>query len=198
MAIKMIIGLAANTCAGKETVSQCIEKFGFKTIVQSDFLRSVAASQRIEPSPNQLWELSNTLKRQYRTDAAVIMLNVQQAEAKGYEYIVVDGCRVPAEFEWIKEQYAYVYTIAIVADEHIRFSRMRKRNRPGDPATLAKLKEMERIQGHHIEAAIRTADFTIRNNHGLFFLYMQVACVLAVCFMMKFFKQAKTFLYNMI
>jgi len=137
----MIIGLTGSYCSGKDTVAEyLVSRKGFEHRSLSDELRKVLKPRGIEPSRENLIRYGTEL-REKKGNGILAKMVLKSAKA-GRDYCIT-SIRHPAEVEILKKRKDFVL-INVDAPPDIRFSRMRKRNRPGDPETFEKFLEFEK------------------------------------------------------
>jgi len=85
---------------------------------------------------------------------------------------VVDGIRNPGEIRELRKG-KEVYIIGVTAPQKLRFKRLRKRGREGDPKTFDEFKRLDNLEnrgktkGQEINKCLKMADFTIVNDSSL-------------------------------
>ncbi|MBN1823192.1 MAG: AAA family ATPase [Endomicrobiales bacterium] len=163
----MIIGLTGTYCAGKDTAAEYIEKQkGFFHFSLSDELRLELQKRGIEPTRENLIAVGTELRAAEGNEVLASRVLSRVEEGKNY---IVTSVRHPAEIDEMRKRLDFCM-VNIDAPQDIRFRRMRKRGRPGDPETLEKFREFERKEfqsegsGQQIGECIKHADFTIMND----------------------------------
>ena len=85
---------------------------------------------------------------------------------------VVDGIRNPDEIRELRKG-KDVYIIGVTAPQKLRFERLRKRGREGDPKTFDEFKRLDNLEnrgktkGQEINKCLKMADSTIVNDSSL-------------------------------
>ena len=96
---------------------------------------------------------------------------------------IVDGIRNPDEIRELRKK-REVYIIGVNASQKLRFQRLKKRNRIGDPKTFTEFKKLDNLEnrgktkGQEINKCLKMADFTILNNSSLEKLHKEIEKVL--------------------
>lgn len=137
----MIIGLTGSYCSGKDTVAEFLvgeKKFAHLSL--SDELRKVLKSRNIETTRENLINYGKELREKEGNGILAKMALKTLETDKDY---IVSSIRHPAEVESLKERKDFVL-IFVDAPPVVRFERMKKRNRAGDPETFDKFLEMEK------------------------------------------------------
>jgi len=86
----------------------------------------------------------------------------------------IDSIRHPAEVEVLRAFAADFHLVWVDADLEVRFARMQRRGRPGDPQSLEQMRALEAremgggdVAGQQLGAVRELADFVVRNDAGL-------------------------------
>ncbi len=137
----MIIGLTGSYCSGKDTVAEYIvEHYGFGHFSLSDEIRLLMKEAGIEPTRENLIAFGTKLRQNEGND--VLAKSVIKKFENGKNYCIT-SIRHGKEVEKLKTVKNFVL-INVDAPVKIRFERMLKRKRPGDPLTLEKFSELEK------------------------------------------------------
>jgi dephospho-CoA kinase len=129
---KIIIGLTGQIACGKGVIKKyLIEKYGASDYRFSTILRDIAKRLHIEPSRNNLIDLSTGLRKQFGED---ILAHTMAEDLKHDEHnmIIVDGIRRMTDIIHMKKIPGF-HLIRVVANEKLRYLRVVFRNEnPGD------------------------------------------------------------------
>lgn len=174
---KIIIGITGTFAAGKDTIADYLEKKGFEQYGLSDQIREFARQKGLEPTRDVLRNLGNEIRDKYGPEYLVKTVIEQKATGNR---ILISGIRQPAEVEYLK-QFDNFILLAVDAPIEMRFERMKKRNRSGDPKTLEELREKEEREMESkgkncqkIHQCIQMADFILINDGDYQKLYKEV------------------------
>jgi len=165
----MIIGLTGTIAAGKSAVVEHLKKRGFEHYVYSDILRDEAKKRGIEETRENLQKLGNYMKK----DAGNLgVLSKKLLEKVNSDNAIFDGIRTPDEIKELRK-HKDVVIIGIDASQKLRFERLKKRAREGDPKTFKEFKRIDnnenrgKTKGQNINACLKLADHIIMNNGSM-------------------------------
>jgi len=165
----MILGLTGTMGSGKGEVVKYLKAKGFEHYVYSDILKEIARQRNIELTRKNLQKLGTDIKKE--TKNMGILSNKMLNKIKT-DKAVVDGVRNPDEIRELRRK-REVYIIGITAPQKLRYQRLRKRAREGDPKTSREFKRLDNLEnrgktrGQQINKCLKMADFTINNNGSL-------------------------------
>lgn len=178
----MIIGLTGTISAGKSTVANILIKKGFEHHTYSDILRLEAKKRNIEPTRKNLQELGNKIKEESKNFGILSKLIIENSKSKD---IIADGIRTVDEIIELKKHPNSI-VIAIDAPQKIRYARLKKRNRLGDPLSFEEFKKIDDhenkglTKGQEIDKCIEKADFIINNSKELDGLEKELNKILSI------------------
>ncbi|VVC71889.1 Dephospho-CoA kinase [uncultured archaeon] len=135
----MIIGLTGENCAGKGTVASYLVRKSFQMFSLSDVIREELAAEGKEATRETLIGKGNELRKKFGPG---ILAKRVAAKTKQGENYVIDSIRNPAEVEELRKLECFTL-IHISAPPELRFERMKKREREGDPRTIEAFKAIE-------------------------------------------------------
>lgn len=163
----MIIGLTGSYCSGKDTVADYIVKrHDFEHYSLSDIIRECMKEAGIEPSRENLIVFGTNLRAQ--NGNGVLAKKALEKMPEGKDYCVT-SIRHPDEINELRNRKDFIL-INVDAPQDIRFARMQKRKRPGDPATLEKFIELEKKEsqsegaGQQLAKCAEMADIVFIND----------------------------------
>lgn len=162
----MVIGLTGPNAAGKGEAALYIKSKGFVYHSLSDILRGEAKKSGIEASRENLIRLGNELRR--KNGPAFLAIRVIKELGKTENHIV-DSIRNPAEIEVLGKTEDFIL-LGIDAPVEVRFKRILKRNRHGDPKSLEEFikKEAEEnkssVENQQLNNCIAMSEETIIND----------------------------------
>ena len=163
----MIIGLTGSYCSGKDTVADYIvNKYNFGHFSLSDEIRLLMKQANIEPTRENLISFGTNLRQTEGND--VLAKSVIKKFEQGKNYCIT-SIRHTKEVEKLKTLKDFIL-INVDAHQAIRFERMQKRKRPGDPETLEKFIELEKKEaqssgsGQQVALCCKMADIIFIND----------------------------------
>lgn len=172
--IKLIIGLVADISAGKDTVADYLaKKHGFERFTLADFLREEAKKQGLTPNRENLIKIQDKLNKTEGKDGLVKRALQRATKDK----VVVAGIRKKEEIMYLRKQFpSKVKILHLTASPEIRFQRIKKRARIGDPKTFEEFLDQEQNEWEvfPFKEIFEMADLTLENNGTLEELYMHI------------------------
>lgn len=173
----MILGVAGPYASGKGEVVAFLQARSFYPYSLSDVIREELAARGETETRERMIALGTELRTDEGPGALARRLLPKLEHDKNY---VIDSIRHPAEVEVLRGVSRF-RLIWVDADEGLRFERLRKRARPGDPETLPELRALEgREQGGNDPAGQRLrevrelADWVVENDGSLETLHEKV------------------------
>jgi len=175
----MVIGLTGPNAAGKGEVATYLRSRGFRVLSLSDVVREEAAARGLPPEREHLIRIGNELRAEGGPGVLAERILERLTERD-----VVDSIRNPAEVAVLRRRPGFVL-IGVTAATETRFARSRRRDRPGDPGSLAEFRAREAEEnrpGAHrqqLSATFALADHVVDNDGDLDQLHRAVDAVLA-------------------
>lgn len=172
----MIIGLTGANASGKGEAARYLVSKGFQYCSLSDILREEAKARGIELSRENLIKLGNDLRKE---KGPSILAELTIKKLAGNQNYVVDSIRNPFEVKALMRTKGFIL-IGIDAPTEIRFKRLIKRNRPGDPQTLEEFIEKEKkentntLTNQQLENCLKLADKIIINDSTIEEFYKKI------------------------
>lgn len=164
--IPQVIGLVGTKLSGKGAVAGILQEMGYEYFSLSDTLRKYADKLGESKGVFNLQDLANKLRAEKGNSILAELILEEIGDEKG-RLIVIDGIRHPEEIKRIGK-----VIIAVDAEPRVRFERIKKRGREGDPETWEEFLEMEQreswgeknVSGQQVAECIKLADYQIWNN----------------------------------
>jgi dCMP deaminase len=167
----MIIGVAGLNGAGKGEVVGYLEARSFYALSLSNIIRDELASRGLGETRERMIEVGTEIRKSEGLGALANRLSEKLVDDRNY---VIDSVRHPAEVEALRARNPHFRLVWVEAAEPTRFERMRGRGRPGDPTTLAELRDLEGRElggsdpaGQQLLAVRALADETLANDDTL-------------------------------
>ena len=142
-------------------------EYGFQVLSLSDVLRHELAEQGLSETRERMIELGTRLRRERGPGALAEVLGQKLDVDHRYG---IDSIRHPAEVDVLASTDPGFRLIWVEAPIELRFERMQRRGRPGDPDTLAELRRLEELERgggdqatQQLDAVCSRADFMIQN-----------------------------------
>lgn len=170
----MIIGLTGKNAAGKGEAANHLVSRGFVYFSLSDELRAKATEKGLDHTRENLILLGRGLREELGTGALAAIVNgkIERLKKDGQSRFVVDSIRSVGEVKELEKNKDFML-LGIEAEEALRFGRMQKRGRPGDPATMRDFKAMEAKEldgkggGQQLTKCLEKAKMMVDNNSSL-------------------------------
>jgi len=135
----MIVGLTGKFAAGKGTVAEVLQTLGFEYHSLSDVIREELKARGVPESRENLLETGNRLRREGGPAALAIIIRERLLDGQMH---IVDSVRNPAEVEVLRQIPGF-FLLGVDAAQRVRFDRLLKRARQGDPTTFEQFAELE-------------------------------------------------------
>ncbi|MAG07915.1 hypothetical protein CMO89_00410 [Candidatus Woesearchaeota archaeon] len=178
----ILIGLCGTIGAGKGTVSEyLIKKYGFKVITMGDIVREACKEEGQEPNRENCQKLQRERVRKHGKDYWTRKVT-ETVKKNKWERAIFDGVRYPIDAELPKKVFREKYVVILVdADSKIRFGRLKKRGRVGDPETYKQFLEQERKEKEFfsLDKTLKMKDYVLYNNGDLKVLYKETDKVMS-------------------
>ena len=184
----LTIGLTGPIGSGKGTVIAILKDKGFFAVSTSDEVRKEAIRRGLTHSREDLQKVGNEMRQTYGASifAERVADTINEIRKVGQgEKVVIDGIRSPGEIKWLKKNYG-VIIIGVTAEPQIRFDRITKRGRIGDPTSLSELIDREKKEGmtvkgqeNQLKKCIELADIIVENDGTIDALKQKLEAILA-------------------
>lgn len=165
--IIMIIGLVGKNGSGKGEVANFLTSIGFIYHSLSDIVREQLKNRDLEITRENLIEIGTEMRRQFGPSVLAERVLEKLDPDKNY---VIDSIRNPFEAKALKKKSNF-RLVNVVADEQIRFERVKARNRENDPQTLEEFRRLESAEmtrddpsRQQLSATEELADVDLENN----------------------------------
>jgi dCMP deaminase len=176
----MIFGLTGRNAAGKGEAASYLQSKGFYFHSLSDVVREEVRRRGFELTRENLIATGRSLRAER---GGGYLAEVVLSRLESDKNFVVDSFRHPDEVAVFRRLPTF-RLLAILADPAVRFERIRRRRREGDPETLDQFLEHEQAElrrtseeGQDLEATEALADFRIENNGELTELQERIAAL---------------------
>ena len=163
----MIVGVTGSYCSGKDTIAEyLVNAKGFIHRSLSDELREEMKRRDIAPTRENLIVTGTDLRE--KEGFGVLAKRVMSGLVPGKNYVIT-SIRHPAEIVELKKCKDF-FLVDVDAPAEVRFERMKKRNRPGDPDNVERFLELEKKEsqeegaGQQLAQCSRLASLRIIND----------------------------------
>ncbi|RLE45312.1 hypothetical protein DRJ22_04675 [Candidatus Woesearchaeota archaeon] len=168
--MKLIIGLTGYSCTGKDTFYESIyEAYPIPRITTGDLVRKEVQRRGLEITPANISEIGDLIRMETRNNFMKIAEKEISALSRKYEALIVDSLREEQDYETLRQFSSNIETVAVVSASRIRYKRMAKRKRKGDPLSWEEflaLEQKERLLG--VENLIKSAGFIVSNEEDIY------------------------------
>lgn len=166
----MIIGLTGKNGSGKGEVAKVLVEGGFEAFSLSDILREEMGLRGVEITRENLIEWGRRLRAEYGLD--YLARRVAERFTLGLNQ-VVDSIRNPEEVKYLRSLGNF-FLVLVEAPLEVRFARIQKRARPGDPTDLEEFRRCEERElisedpaAQQLLQTFAMRDFVIENDSDL-------------------------------
>ena len=168
----IVIGLTGTLGSGKGVVKDILsKKLGYEVVTLSEIIKEELKKRGKEVTRKNLQDMGNELRKRFGND---ILVKLALKKCKG-KNLIIDGIRNVDEINHLRKKFGKKFLlIGIDAPLEIRFKRIRKRGRKGDPKTwkeFIKADERDRKEkktyGQQVEKCLGKADFLLINDCSL-------------------------------
>jgi dephospho-CoA kinase len=163
----LVIGLTGPNASGKGEVARLLVGRGFLYLSLSDVVREEARRRGLEPLRENLIRVGREMREEEGSGAVA-----ERIRKSIRPPCVVDSVRNPGEVEVLRTVRGF-RLLGVDASPELRFRRLRRRARPGDPETLEAFLAGEQIEdsddpeGQRSSATQALADRILRNEGTL-------------------------------
>src|SRR5215475_12457165 len=135
----MLIGLTGRNASGKGEVAKYLEQKSFYYCSLSDVIRDEIRRRGQTLTREHMIETGNELRQRFGPGVLAHRV-LEKIEAD--KHYIVDSIRNPSEVEALRTTNNFKL-IRIVAPIELRFERLKKRGREGDPNSFEQFRELE-------------------------------------------------------
>lgn len=155
--------------SGKGEFAQILAGKGIPVRSMGDMIRAEVKSRGIEGNPNVYGEVAADLRAEFGEDVLAKRLADEVSELlKTNPIVLIEGMRGTAEYEIFSSRWSPNFSsVAITANQEIRFQRTQSRGRPEDGDREQFQIREEREAGWGLYSLIENADFEIKNESSL-------------------------------
>jgi len=180
LVLDMIIGVTGTISSGKGKVAEIFRDKGFRHHSFSSEIRQIAKERNIQINRKNLSKLGHDLRLESPHDSILgkrILDTILKEIDKGEKNFVIEGLRDPDEVNSLRKHERErpenkFILIGVDAPQEVRFERMKKRGRQGEPETFEEFKKIDDHethgnQGQEVGKVMKMADYILKNDKGL-------------------------------
>ena len=168
--MKVIASVGRNASGKDELLRYIQEKCDMPILSPGDVAREIARQEEIEPTRENLHEISQRMIRKHGEDFFMRRL-IEEIERAEWDLVGISGVRTPADVRALKDHFGDDFTLVHVkvGDPRLRFERSRSRGAERDPQTFEAFQEQDRSEEtlFHIDDTIQMADRVVLNDSSL-------------------------------
>ncbi len=138
-----VIGIVGKIGSGKDTAAQYLtKKYKFKSINMGDLVREEAKKKKLVPTRKNLTKISKKFTDKFGKDYWAKRAIKKIKLLKGSKFVIT-GIRRLEDYKRISNTFKNFEFYLIDVKPKLRFKRMQKRARPGDPKTYLQFLKQE-------------------------------------------------------
>ena len=169
MIVMHVVGIFGYIGSGKDTVAAFFEKRGYKNYSYGDLLRaaSLSAGRTVERHDLQLTRQEHDAKYCKEHFPNII---VEKIVADKCEKAIISGIRNPEDAIVPKKHFGKdMILIFVDADAEVRYTRLKKRGREGDPTAFSAFSRQESRERRifDFKTTEKLCDVAVKNNSSL-------------------------------
>ena len=155
--------------SGKGEFAKIVAGQGIPVRSMGDMVRAEVKSRGMEGNPSVYGEVAADLRAEFGEDVLAIRLADEVSELlRTNPIVLIEGMRGTAEYEIFSSRWSPNFSsVAITANQEIRFQRTQSRGRPEDGDREQFQIREEREAGWGLYSLIEDADFEIKNESSL-------------------------------
>lgn len=159
----MILGITGMPGSGKTEIAKLLEKKKFTTINMGDIVMKMAEENDIGMVNTKIREFATNMRKIHGNDffAKETVKELKKVKSRN---VAIVGVKSMYEIKIIKRQFRNLVMISIVAPKIVRFRRLKKRARVGDPKVMRDLAYRDKKEiGWGLSKIMHSADYVIMN-----------------------------------
>lgn len=155
--------------SGKGEFAAVLIDAGVPVVSMGDMVRAEVQRLGLEEAPHVFGEVAAHLRAEHGDDVLAVRLCLTVDGLLGtHDRVLIEGLRGTAEHAIFKQRWGTEYqTVAIMADEELRFERIQQRGRTEDGDRSAFETRNKREIGWGLDRLIASADHMLNNHHPL-------------------------------
>lgn len=167
--MKLIIGLTGYSCTGKSTFYEYVsEAYSVPRITTGDLVRKEVKKRGLELITSNISEISDAIRRETGNNFMMIAEDEIAKLSERYDTFIIDSLREEKDYDTLRRFSKAIETVAVISSSRVRYERMSKRKRKGDPLSCDEflvLEQKERLLG--VEQLVKSAEYVVKNEDNL-------------------------------
>jgi dephospho-CoA kinase len=173
-----VIGAVGLNGAGKdELVEYLHRRCGIPVLTMGDIPREIAEEESVEPTRENLHEISERYMAHYGEDYFIKRL-IKRIEEEDSEAVGVSGIRTPTDAQVLRDRFGQDLLLVYVevTDPYVRYQRTKRRGKARDPNAYQEFKRQDEAEEEmfRVSETIEQADVTISNDDSLETFHQQI------------------------
>jgi dephospho-CoA kinase len=168
--MKVIAAVGRNVSGKDELLRYLQERCEMPILSAGDVAREIAHQEEIEPTRENLHEISQRMIRKHGEGFFMHRL-IEKIGRADWDLVGISGVRTPADVQSLKDHFGeHLLLIHVkVGDPHIRFERSKARGADRDPQTYHDFLQQDQSEEElfHLNDTIRMSDLMILNHTSL-------------------------------
>jgi dephospho-CoA kinase len=175
--MKVIGAIGLNGSGKDEIVNHLNSKYGIPLISVGDIVREIAAKDNIEPTRDNLDNITKRYFKQYG-DGYFLKLVVEKIKLNKWQVAGISGIRSPSDIKIMRDAFGEDFVLVNVSVTHpqIRYERTLKRGSKRDLQSYEDFLRQDKTSEElfHIRETIELADYSLNNDGTLDDLHNQL------------------------
>jgi len=173
-----IFGAIGRIGSGKDAVVDYLsEKYNLPSVSVGDIVRKMAEEKGLSLSRENLEQIASESIRKHGKEFFMKRV-IEHIREKGWNRAGVTGIRTPDNVRYLKQEMGenFILFHVYIDDPHIRYKRLTRRGREGDPQSYHDFLEQDHNEEEtfHIKQAAAMADYSLDNSGTLKDLHSQI------------------------
>jgi dephospho-CoA kinase len=179
-----IFGAIGRIGSGKDAVVDYLsDKYNLPSVSVGDMVREMAKEKKLSLARENLEQIASVSIHKHGKEFFMKRV-VECMREKGWKQAGVTGIRTPDDVRYLKHEIGenFILFHVYIEDLHIRYKRLTRRGREGDPQSYDDFLEQDRKEEEtfHIKEAASMADYSLDNSGTLEDLHRQIDAILAI------------------
>ena len=177
-----IFGAIGRIGSGKDAVVDYLRnKYDLPSVSVGDVVRDMAKEKGLSFTRENLEQIASEAIRKHGKEFFMKRV-MERIREKGWDRAGVTGIRTPDNVRYLKHEIGenFILFHVYIEDPHIRYRRLTRRGREGDPQTYEDFLEQDRKEEEkfHIKQAASMADYSMDNSGTMEDLHRQINNIL--------------------